>query len=71
MKNLLSIQRKALKVNTSVPTTKQTVQDEELQGNLLDSSEINLSPPNSVINIADKVRINLAVISSKSNIEYV
>jgi membrane-associated HD superfamily phosphohydrolase len=76
MKNLLSIKIKALKVNKSTTLTYQTVQDEELHKMLLDSSEIDLSPPNPVIlsssiKIADQVRINLTVIRSKSNIEYV
>jgi len=59
MKNLLSIKIKALKVNKSLDVTAQSVQDEELQKKLLDSSEIDLSPPNpvivsSLINIVDQ-----------------
>ena len=63
MKNLLSIQIKAVRVNKTTPVPALPVQDEELYGRLLDSSEIDLSPPNPIIKstsdaITDQVKIN-------------
>ena len=55
MKNLLSIKIHAEKVNKS-SVDSHTFQDEELQQKLLDSSEIDLSPPNPVIR-STKVKI--------------
>eukprot|EP00092_Neocalanus_flemingeri_P016665 GFUD01018028.1.p1 GENE.GFUD01018028.1~~GFUD01018028.1.p1 ORF type:complete len:470 (+),score=128.33 GFUD01018028.1:311-1720(+) len=52
MKNVLSIKMKASKVNKTQSVAPQTAQDEELQKKLLDSSEIDLSPPNPVITSA-------------------
>ena len=63
MKNLLSIQIHALRVNRTTTVSSEPVQDEELNVRLLDSSEIDLSPPNPIIisspiSIDDQVMMN-------------
>ena len=63
MKNLLSIQIHALRVNRTTTVSSEPVQDEELNVRLLDSSEIDLSPPNPIIissptSIGNQVKMN-------------
>jgi len=50
MKNLLSIHMTAIKINTTTTLAPHPTLGKELQERLLDNSEIDLSPPNPVIN---------------------
>ena len=62
MKNLLSIKIKAVRATKTIPVSSIPLQDGELNGRLLDSSEIDLSPPNPIIKytseaITDQVKM--------------